>query len=636
MAEPLVPGSQADVGSTLEANRSDMGPRATIAAARAAMPSLYDLSSREAAEGLSQQDVYAGILNGTHSFQTDASVPVIAPDGSTGTAPGGNVAQLLKLGYHLDTAEGVGGRSFAQAHPIKAGVMSFAKGADEAFGGLAEGITKQFDPSAGDADLQAAYGGAVKANPGINTAGRVFGEVAPMVTGIGELGGLGAKAEGYIARGTAEKALQAGAEKLGNAGLITLADEAAPSLARQVAGRAANFGIQGGLTATPKAMGQLFNGDPGQAAETLLWGAGTGLLFGAAEGGLIAGASKLAPKLEQGLGYAAENADTVGAAVGKGVAGAAKGTGGAVGGYLGYKAAGAAANPLKSFVGDAVSNWLKGDGIQVGKQWLRQLAEEPFNTSFGQAMAAQGSSVLDQSLAKVPGILSSMGENAINAKVNKAETHVTEDNFDQVAKQVNAMNDPYRLQDITSHAASMLGRDSVSDQVATQLQGKMMATAAYLNAALPRNPEAPGPFQDNVWKPTPQELQAFNEKLGIVHDPLSVFHRLQDGTLTANHVDALQSVYPQVMQQVQKAVVETAGQPNAPVLPYPARVKLGKLVGVPLDNSVKNVARIQASFQQQEPAPSKSAPGGMPAKGTNLKLTVPVSDTQRVGGGRQK
>lgn len=470
----------------------------------------------------------------------------------------------------------------------------------------------------------------------------------------------------------------AGARKLRDAGLDGLAQEAeagfhpagtsvgsmvadaAPTLAlekpsvslgRNILGRAADFSVQGTLGAAPKAAQQFYNGDPEQAAETLLWGAGTGALFGSLEGLGVAAVGKGSGYLEKAMA-----SDRLPSILGKAAGTAAsKGTsavaGAALGGVFGHSAVGAIEGAVlggrssaaaEEFVKKTTEKWLKSEGAQVARRFLAQVAKDPFGSPLGQAMAAQGNSVYDQALAKVPALVGAMGggpmQEFLTPEARKqADAHRSHDHAQALAQfrldseHITSLAGNHdRLTDIVAAVTHTLDTDPQAQQVASLLQMKMFNAVDFLNSQLPKPNVPPTPFGgEQKWNPTPQQLAQWNVTKAVTMQPLLVFQRLQDGTFSKPHADAMRKVYPTLFRQLQKAVIQTSAGPKPPVLPYPMRVKLSAVLDVPLDPSLQpqRIAAYQSSFNQEEPS-KDSGPGSMPSHGSKINVGhLPDSST---------
>lgn len=107
-----------------------------------------------------------------------------------------------------------------------------------------------------------------------------------------------------LAGGEVFKALDLAGQAVSR-GILPAEEAAQAGLATRFAAKAANMATQGALLSTPQAVVQAAFGDPQKAAETLLWGIGTGAALGGA-GELLASAGKAAVEGVTGLAGKAE------------------------------------------------------------------------------------------------------------------------------------------------------------------------------------------------------------------------------------------------------------------------------------------------------------------------------------------
>lgn len=109
-------------------------------------------------------------------------------------------------------------------------------------------------------------------------------------------------------------------------------------------------------------------------------------------------------------------------------------------------------------------------------------------------------------------------------------------------------------------------------------------TIAYLYKSLPKNPNPPKPYDKSEWKVPPAEKQAFLDKLEVYNNPWSIMNHVGNGTLNNNHLEALDSLYPQQKQQMIGIVAKMAHDPDAPKLSLGTKLQLSKLTGIDLLN----------------------------------------------------
>lgn len=605
-------------------------------------------------------------------------LPAITGLGEVGGVARG-VESAVAGGARLAEAEGaeaVGAlaKGVARAEkPVAEAVAGAAK--SEVTPAAVEGAETSWAAAAGEGELMPPGTGArAAAEAGAGSAQRVAqreweaaewfsktGKGAPFTAGARDLeraglDGLAAEAEAsFHPPGTSLSSLT---------GAPTSAlEKAGPGLGRQILGRAANFATQGVITSGPQAAGQLFRGDGEQAAETLLWGAVGGAVFGGLEGLGVAGAGKVSHYLERAMS-SDRAADTLAKAAGKAVGYGGKALGGAVGGaafghagagaLVGAGLAGKSSAATEEFVKDVTSKWLQSEGAQVARKSLKEMAKDPFGSPLGQLMAQQGNSVYEQALAKVPGILGALAggeaprvltadaQKSIEERSPKSHSEALEQ-FKKDSEHINRIaNNADHLTDVVSAISHTINTDEHAALIASMLQMKTFNIVKYLHESLPKPVLPPSPFtKEQTWQPTPQQLAQWNVIKAVAMDPLIVFQKLQDGTVTKGHTIAMQKIYPTLFRQLQKAVIQTSAHPKAPALSYQHRVKLSMLLDTPLDASLANgrVSSTQAEFaaaREGTELPNSQGGGvvgGMPSKGVHVDFDAfpdPSTVAQRI------
>lgn len=135
---------------------------------------------------------------------------------------------------------------------------------------------------------------------------------------------------------------------------------------------------------------------------------------------------------------------------------------------------------------------------------------------------------------------------------------------------------------------------------------------AFLASKLPRQTGGTGVLGvlQQRRMPADYEIAKFERYLGAVERPQSVLEDLQRGTLTAEGVEALKTVYPALYGQVREQVMERLAV-DGDKLSYQKRLMLGTLLDIPSDESLlpQNVLGLQANFaaSAQPPQPSPGA-----------------------------
>lgn len=167
------------------------------------------------------------------------------------------------------------------------------------------------------------------------------------------------------------------------------------------------------------------------------------------------------------------------------------------------------------------------------------------------------------------------------------------------------------LEQLVSNPDSMIDRLSELTEPFSQSGAPLIGAAfssqisravSYLHESIPKPPRLNSPFAPQIeWEPGSHEVAVFEEKLAVVMDPFLVFDELEAGSLTINHMEALQTVYPAIYESMRTKVTETVVNGVDPVS-YEKRVKLSLLMDAPMDPSLEPGAMsfYQSSFAQIE------------------------------------
>lgn len=201
-------------------------------------------------------------------------------------------------------------------------------------------------------------------------------------------------------------------------------------------------------------------------------------------------------------------------------------------------------------------------------------------------------------------------------------------NPDNLAMKIatNTMNAGYAAPNATKFAQLSLGR-----------------ATSFLYSKLPKDMVAvQDPFSKTDFKPSSLELSKFKRYLQTVENPYSTLKDLETGTLTKEHVEALQAVYPSIYNQMQQEAMSYAGKNSG--LSYSKKVQLGMLLNIPTTPSLQPaaLARLQMNFSSQGSGPSqpggggavKSTQGGLGKISKSTRLSTDVED-QASGANRE-
>lgn len=375
----------------------------------------------------------------------------------------------------------------------------------------------------------------------------------------GALGGLtGFGASMALPVGVLGRAAKLGTEasKLVEGGI------AAESLIGRLGQKAVGGAVEGALAGAPQSIAHVIEGDPQQAGETLLAGAGIGAALAPLRLGLeaisphaqrlAAGAQKFATESPEVLTEGAQKAIDFGTGQ---VAKKALGFAGLSHGPLGY---------------------LAGEGLgEMIAPRLRKMAED-----YGGAQRLAG--IVQNQMDKLPEYLEKItaGEGVFRKAMPMLESAAAtagvklanqKDWEDHIA-QVNRLAEKPPIQS-----------DSPYEQALDVQQQK---AAQYLQSQLPPIDLLPKPFEP--YKPVlPDEEQTkeYLEKVALVQNPFHLFTKLQDGTLKEEDMDAVKKVYPKLLSKMQSDIaalgLETKHQKVSP----DKKRLLGIFLGQPLVDS---------------------------------------------------
>ncbi|HEX9052186.1 MAG TPA: hypothetical protein VF841_16780 [Anaeromyxobacter sp.] len=146
--------------------------------------------------------------------------------------------------------------------------------------------------------------------------------------------------------------------------------------------------------------------------------------------------------------------------------------------------------------------------------------------------------------------------------------------------------------------------------VMDQVRGRVAGAVATLSGRIPRY-DVTGPL-DPVYQPSRSELSALNRTAEIARDPMAVLAHLGEGSLTPDHVQALDAIWPAYGQLIRMKALERVGHAlskHETVSPR-LRAGLGVLLGWDLTRSTTGqaIAAAQASYSRQQSAPTQGNP----------------------------
>lgn len=118
--------------------------------------------------------------------------------------------------------------------------------------------------------------------------------------------------------------------------------------------------------------------------------------------------------------------------------------------------------------------------------------------------------------------------------------------------------------------------------------------AQYLNSQRPTT-AAYAPLDTPV-NPTPIQMAAYNNKLDIANNPLLVFDKIKNGTVTPDDIQALTAVYPalktRMTSQLSSHMADAIAKKQT--IPYKTRMGISLFTGQPMDSTMTPTAIMNA------------------------------------------
>jgi hypothetical protein len=187
--------------------------------------------------------------------------------------------------------------------------------------------------------------------------------------------------------------------------------------------------------------------------------------------------------------------------------------------------------------------------------------------------------------------------------------------------------EPNRLAEHMADTHKVLS--AVAPTIAAHVNATALRAISFLNSKMPKPTfEAPGSPE---FEPSPSQQAAFLHYHEMVNKPISVLQHVKDGTLSSHHMEALQAVHPDLLQEMQSKVMENATPKNMEKLSYPKKIALSKFLGQPMDQSMLPgvIFSNQAGFAQpQQQVAGATKPKKPTQSGLNKLDTAKLAETE--------
>lgn len=557
---------------------------------------------------------------------------LLDPDGQIVEGSQGDVPEALKHGYQLATPENI--QEFHNQQQYGEGVGNEIKGAALGAGeGATFGASTWLGTKLGLLDPETVKQ-IEKRNPLSHALGAVGGVLASsaLLPGGGLVGGASELGN----------AVTRGAASLGTDAIGAIADGGSAAtkvlnFANQVGSKAIGSAVEGALyggagnTITESALG-----DPNLNAEKILSNFGYGALIGGALGGT-------AKALELGAPEAYGTAKNV---LGN-LYDTAIGKEGSEPGPLTK----AFAKVSSAISGKSSDDILKGfqqrsaEGLETGEaSSLAHIGEAAAAMHMpalvpvieaGKALQNPGSAI--SHLIKIEGIVNKV-TNTIETgsknlfgvasptldatqgllSQNLSPSAMLADHLDYADNLNNHMANPEGVIDATTAKTGIMHQ--AAPNITNALNSSAYNAAGFLQSKLP--PQTKGGILNQNSTPSTAEIAHFDRYRSMIDNPMSVFKQVQQGTLTPEGMEALNTVYPSLSQNIKESVLDNLTALKDPTkIPYQTKLSLSMLLGQPLDQSLnpQSIASNQqlisannlANSHQQNQSPKRSKTSGL-------------------------
>ena len=189
--------------------------------------------------------------------------------------------------------------------------------------------------------------------------------------------------------------------------------------------------------------------------------------------------------------------------------------------------------------------------------------------------------------------------------------------FDKIVSRLNELSDPATLSAHIQNNTNAL--QETLPNVSQALASHIARSSQYLGSKIPK-PISTFPLQEK-WEPSEVQKQKFERHYDAVNNPTEILHHISKGDLTSEHMEALQSVHPELLQDMQHKLRSEIRPEVAAGLPNHVKRSLSTFMGTPLEPIDVPAMKLsnQATFQKLQQ--QKAAQAQMVRKSTQKGLS---------------
>lgn len=230
-------------------------------------------------------------------------------------------------------------------------------------------------------------------------------------------------------------------------------------------------------------------------------------------------------------------------------------------------------------------------------------------------------------------------DKGINASMKVIPVATRLEGKDQVEKHQHMQKEFAQFQADPSKFADKLGGATdamykVAPKTAQSLQISAAKAVQFLQSKLPTKPH------DNMfsapYSPSVTEMARFERYLGVIEKPTSVLAQVRRGTIGPEAIEALNAVYPKLLDQMRQSVQLEANKQvqMKKEIPYQLKQSLSMFLGQPLSHALlpqsimNNQMVFSANTQQQaqKNGPQKAPPKALGDMGQSGRASLRKSD----------
>lgn len=190
--------------------------------------------------------------------------------------------------------------------------------------------------------------------------------------------------------------------------------------------------------------------------------------------------------------------------------------------------------------------------------------------------------------------------------------------FSKKADEIKALVDKHP-EDLAQHLADTHKPIyEASPELGQGLQGVAIRGLSFLNQKLPKpNTELPG---DRQYEPSIAQKSQWLRYHESVNDPLSALEHIRKGTLSNEHMEALNAVHPNLLKEMQNEMVAQMEPDKVRALPMAVKASVSKFMGSPVTSGLMpqvvqadqaNFAIMGAMKQAEQAGQGKTTLGGL-------------------------